>query len=303
MKRKLRGIQYILKQSIVNLARNWYMLLASVFVLFASLFIMGSLGLASVNVQHILDEQAGRPEVEISCFTSVTESAADLIEKTILEDPRIQSCNRVSRAENLKKLTDWLAEIGMSEIEYPTEDSSYTRVSFNVSLKDKADMEQFEADMRKVSGIEDVESNQTVRAYFTSLRSGVRTGTYVSLVVLGLLSILLMLNTIRLTVFARKKELHIMKYVGASHAYMRGPFIAEGIVIGLMGAMLSFLAVRAAYMYLCTYLAHSASSIQDLITMIPFDELGLKLFGLFILGGVITGLSASMLAIKRYIKV
>lgn len=303
MKRKLRGIQYILKQSIVNLARNWYMLLASVFVLFASLFIMGSLGLASVNVQHVLDEQAGRPEVEISCFTSVTDSAADLIHKTILEDPRIEDCIRVSRAENLKKLTDWLAEIGMSEIEYPTEDSSYTRVSFNVKLKDKADLEQFEADMRKVSGIEDVESNQTVRKYFTELRNGVRTGTYVSLVVLGLLSILLMLNTIRLTVFARKKELHIMKYVGASHAYMRGPFIAEGIVIGLLGSILSFLAVRAAYMYLCTYLAHSASSIQEIITIIPFDELGLKLFGLFILGGVVTGLSASMLAIKRYIKV
>ena len=65
MKRKLRGVQYILKQSVVNLARNWYMLLASVFVLFASLFIMGSLGLASVNVQHVLDEQAGRPEMEI----------------------------------------------------------------------------------------------------------------------------------------------------------------------------------------------------------------------------------------------
>ncbi|MBR5500732.1 MAG: permease-like cell division protein FtsX [Clostridia bacterium] len=303
MKRKLRGVQYILKQSVVNLARNWYMLLASVFVLFASLFIMGSLGLASVNVQHVLDEQAGRPEMEILCFPSVTEDAADLIHKTILEDPRIEACVRVSRAENLKKLTDWFAEIGMSEVEYPTEDSSYTRVSFDVRLKESTDLTQFEADMRKVSGIEDVESNQTVRKYFTDLRNGVRTGTYVSLVVLGLLSVLLMLNTIRLTVFARKKELHIMKYVGASYAYMRGPFVVEGVAIGLLGAILSFLAVRAAYMYLCTYLAHSASSIQDLITVIPFDDLGLKLFGLFILGGVVTGLSASMLAIKRYIKV
>ncbi|MBP3392178.1 MAG: ABC transporter permease [Clostridia bacterium] len=303
MRSKLRGVQYILKQSIVNLARNWYMLLASVFVLFASLFIMGSLGLASVNVQHILDEQAGRPEMEISCFTTVTEDAADLIEKTILEDPRIRTCTRVSREENLKKLTDWLAEIGMSEIEYPTEDSSYTRVSFNVSLKDKADVEAFEADMRKVSGIEEVESNQSVRKYFTGLRNGVRTGTYVSLVVLGLLSILLMLNTIRLTVFARKKELRIMKYVGASHAYMRGPFIVEGIVIGLLGSILSFLAVRGAYTYLWSYLAHSATSIQDVISLIPFEDLGLGLFGLFILGGVVTGLSASMLAIKRYIKV
>ncbi|MBR5280587.1 MAG: ABC transporter permease [Clostridia bacterium] len=303
MKRKLRGIQYILKQSIENLARNWYMLLASVFVLFASLCIMGTLGLASVNAQHILDEQAGRPEMEISCFTSVTEDAADLIEKTILEDPRIQSCNRVSRAENLKKLTDWLAEIGMSEIEYPTEDSSYTRVSFDVTLKDKADMGQFQADMLKVSGVEEVESNQTVRAYITDLRNGVRTGTYVSLVVLGFLSVLLMYNTIRLTVFARKKELHIMKYVGASHSYMRGPFVMEGIVIGLSGAFLAFLAVRAAYMYFCAYLAHSAGPVQELITVLPFENLAFKLLGLFVLGGVITGLSASMLAIKRYIKV
>ena len=56
-------------------------------------------------------------------------------------------------------------------------------------------------------------------------------------------------------------------------------------------------------MYLGVYLAHSASSIQDLIKLLPFENVGLQLFGLFILGGVVTGLSASMLAIKRYIKV
>lgn len=301
--RKLRAVQYILKQSMINLIRNWYMLLASVFVLFASLFIMGSLGLVSANVQHILDEQAGRPEVEISCFTSITDEASLLIEQTILQDSRVRACTRVSRSENLEKLKEWLAEIGMSEVEYPSEDSSYTRVTFNVGLKRASDLKDFTADMKTVSGVEEVESNQTVRAYFTNIRTWVRTGTYVGLVVLGFLSVLLMLNTIRLTVFARKKELRIMKYVGASQAYMRGPFIAEGVVIGLLGAILAFFAVQGVYVYLCSRLVRSAEAIRNLITLIPFAELGWSLFGLFVLGGVLTGLFASMLAIKKYIKV
>ncbi len=300
---KLRGLQYILKQSMINLLRNWYMLLASVFVLFASLFIMGSLGLVSQNVQHVLDEQAGRPEVEISCYATVTDEASLIIEKTILEDDRIRTCTRVSRSENLKKLTDWLAEIGMSEVEYPAEDSGYTRVSFNVGLKDAGDLKDFTEDMKKVSGVEVVESNESVRSYFTNIRTWVSTGTYVGLVVLGFLSILLMLNTIRLTVFARKKELRIMKYVGASQAYMRGPFIAEGIVIGLLGALLAFFAVQGVYAYLCSRLAKSADSIRSLLTLIPFSDLAWPLLGLFVLGGVATGFFASMLAIKKYIKV
>ncbi len=300
---KLRGLQYILKQSVLSLLRNWYMLLASVFVLFASLFIMGSLGLVSENVQHILDEQAGRPEVEIVCFASVTDEASLMIEQTILQDDRIRTCQRVSRSENLKKLTDWLAEIDKGEVAYPSEDSEHAWVSFNVGLKGANDLKSFTEDMRKVSGVNEVRSNESVRSYFTNIRTWVRTGTYVGLVVLGFLSILLMLNTIRLTVFARKKELKIMKYVGASQAYMRGPFIAEGIVIGLLGAILAFFAVQGVYVYLCSRLARSTESIRSLLSLIPFGDLAWPLLGLFVLGGIATGFFASMLAIKKYIKV
>ncbi len=301
--RRLRAIQYILKQSMVNLVKNWYMLLASVFVLFASLLIMGTLGLISANVQHVLDEQADRPEVEISCFASVTDEASLQIEKIILEDPRISACTRVSRKENLEKLTDWLAEQGFSELEYPTEDSSYTRVTFDVRLKNAANLEDFQADMKKVSGVEEVESNLTVYSYFTEIKTWVRTGTVVGLIVLAFLSVLLMLNTIRLTVFARKKELRIMKYVGASYAYMRGPFVAEGLVIGLTGAILSFFAIQGMYAYLAGRLARSGEEVRNLIHMIPFSDLAWSVLGWFILGGVATGLVASLVAIKKYIKV
>ena len=298
---KLRGLQYILKQSMVNLLRNWYMLLASVFVLFASLFIMGSLGLVSQNVQHNLEEQAKHPELEIHCRASWTEEACMMVEKTILQDNRIRSCTRVSRSENLKALTDWLEEIGKGDLEYPSEDSEYTHVSFKVRLKKAADLDPFTEDMYRTEGVQEVVHNGTVIDYFTSIRSWVSTGTYVGLVVLGFLSVLLMLNTIRLTVLARKKELKIMKYVGASQAYMRGPFIAEGFVIGLIGSLLAFFAVQGVYVYLCGRLAKSSYS--SLLTLIPFSDLAWPLLGMFVLGGVVTGFFASMLAIKKYIKV
>ena len=157
--------------------------------------------------------------------------------------------------------------------------------------------------MRKVSGVEEVQSNETVRSYFTNIRTWVRTGTYIGLVVLGFLSVLLMLNTIRLTVFARQKELKIMKYVGASQAYMRGPFIAEGFVIGLLGAFFAFFAVQGVYVYLCSRLARSEEYLRDLITLIPFSDMAWPILGMFVLGGIVTGFFASMLAIKKYIKV
>lgn len=302
MRKKLRAVRYIFKQSVVSLTRNWYMLLASVFVLFASLFIMGSLGLASLNVRHILNEQADRPEVEIICYSEITDEASLEIARVILKDSRVDSYYRVSRAENLERMKAMMEDYA-DLFSYDDADSSYLYVSFDITLKDANDLERFTDDMKKVSGVEEVQSNQSVHDYFSRFSLWVRTGTYVALFVLGFLSVLLMLNTIRLTVLARQKELRIMKYVGASNAYMRGPFIAEGLVIGLIGAVLTFFAEKGAYAYLYNVLEHSEESVRKILTLIPFGRFQMKLLGLFVLGGVVTGLLSSMLAIKKYIKV
>ena len=133
MMRKLRTLAYIIKQSVVGLAKNWYMLLASVFVLFAGLLIMGMLGLTSINISHILSVQAEQPQVEIICKTTVSDDGSLEIQRTILLDSRIKSCTRISREENLERLKE--VAPGYEDLfEFETKDSDFLYVSFDIVL-------------------------------------------------------------------------------------------------------------------------------------------------------------------------
>ena len=300
LQNKIRAFFYVIKLSLENLLKNWYMLLASVFVLFTGLYIMGSLTLVSSNIRHILAVQAEHPEVEIICRQTVTDEASLSIYQVILYDSRISECVRNTKADNFEKLKQTLK--GHEELfQYEDENSEFLYVSFDVRLKSAADLESFSNDMRKVTGVEEVQNNDSVYKYFTDIAKGVRTGTLVALIIMGLLSLLMMVNTIKLTVLARRRELRIMRDLGASYAFMQGPFIVEGIVIGLLGAIAAFFAVRGTYSYLTKVLEHTESSLSSVIVLRPFSDYSGRLLLIFVLSSVAIGLVASLFAIRNYI--
>ena len=297
---RLRAFFYIIKLSLENLIKNWHMLLASVFVLFTGMYIMGTLTLTSNSISSILSEQAEHPEVEIICRSELSDDAALNVYKVILSDERISSAHMNTKADNLEKIKQTLQ--GYEDIfQYEGEDSAFLYVSFDVTLKSAASLEGFSSDMRKVTGVDEVQDNDSIYKYFRAISNIVRTGSIVALIVLGFLSVLLTVNTIRLTVVARKKELRIMRDLGASYAFMRGPFIAEGVTIGLLSAVVSFFAVRGTYNYVAKVIGRGESVLKSIIVLKPFSEYAHGLFWSFMLAGLAIGLVASMFAIRKYI--
>ena len=123
----------------------------------------------------------------------------------------------------------------------------------------------------------------------------------IAVIGLGILSYLLTSNTIKLTVVARKQELEIMKYVGASSAYVRGPFIMEGLFIGLLGSGLSYLLVRLVYNIISNYV--NGTEIGDMIHVVPFTNFSGTLMVYFLIAAVAIGVLGSMTAIRKHIKV
>ncbi|MBO4327099.1 MAG: permease-like cell division protein FtsX [Clostridia bacterium] len=297
---KLRAFFYIIKLSLENLLKNWHMLLASVFVLFTGMYIMGTLLLTSNSISSILSEQAEHPEVEVICRSELSDDDALSIYRVILSDERISRAHMNTKADNLEKIKETLK--GYEDIfQYESEDSEFLYVSFDITLKNAASLEGFSNDMRRVSGVEEVQDNDSIYKYFRGISNVVRTGSIVALIVLGFLSVLLTVNTIRLTVVARKKELRIMRDLGASYAFMRGPFIAEGVTIGLLSAAISFFAVRGTYNYVAKVIERGDNVISTIIRLKPFSEYSHGLLWGFILAGLAIGLVASMFAIRKYI--
>ena len=299
--RKIRTFYYILRQGVANSFKNWHMLFSSVFVIFVSLYIMGCLTLASTNLQRILGEISERlKEVEVFCSSEISDEASLSIADIIVNDSRVEAVERISKEENLQNVIEMLAKDN-ELFEYSNADFMF--VSFRVKLRSADNVEAFAEDMKKVSGIEDVSDNLSVYEFFSSLSTGVRIGSVAALIVLGFLSIMLSANTIRLTVFARKKELQIMKNIGASRVYMRGPFVVEGVIIGLLSSLLSYFAVKGTYVYLYNSVSDSSSSLRNILNLSEFGQFSGMVLLCFLAAGILVGVLSSGLAIGKYVKV
>lgn len=299
--RKIRTFYYILRQGMANSFKNWHMLFSSIFVIFVSLYIMGCLVMVSVNLQRILtDLSEQQKEVLIDCSAEISDAASYSIADVIVSDSRVDKVDRISKEENLKNAIEMFEE-EQDLFENIGSDCMY--VSFRVQLKSVKNVQQFSEDMKKVPGIEEVTDNTSVYKYFSSLNKGVRIGSIVAVIVFGFLSVLLSANTIRLTVFARNKELFIMKNIGASKAYMRGPFVVEGIIIGIISATISYFALRVTYASLYKLVEKASEGLRNILGLAEFSEFSVSVFFMFLAAGIFVGVVSGVIAVRRYVKI
>lgn len=298
--RKIRTFYYILRQGVANSFKNWHMLFSSVFVIFVSLYIMGSLMMLSVNLQRILTDLGDQQrEVLIDCSTDISDEGSNSIAEIIINDSRVAAIEKISKEENLKNAIEMFEE---EQDLFEDSNADFMYVSFRVNLKSVENVEQFSEDMKKVTGVEEVTDNTSVYKYFSSINKGVRIGSFAAIVVFGFLSVLLSANTIRLTVFARNKELIIMKNIGASKAYMRGPFVIEGIVIGILSSTFSYFALRVTYAYVYKAVNSASDGLRNMLGLAKFSEFSGTVFFMFGAAGIFVGVISGVIAVRRYVK-
>lgn len=299
--RKIRTFYYILRQGMANSFKNWHMLFSSIFVIFVSLYIMGCLVMLSVNLQRILtDLSEQQKEILIDCSTEISDAASLSIADIIIDDSRVNRVDRISKEENLKNAIEMFEE---EQDLFENFDADYMYVSFKVQLKSVKNVEQFSEDMKKVPGIEEVTDNTSVYKYFSSINKGVGIGSFAAVIIFGFLSVLLSANTIRLTVFARNKELIIMKNIGASKAYMRGPFVVEGIIIGIISATISYFALRVTYAYVYKLVEKASEGLRNILGLAEFSEFSVSVLFMFLAAGIFVGVVSGVIAVRRYVKI
>lgn len=296
---KVRTFFYMSKQGLQNIAKNGFMIFASVSVIFVSLFILGAMLLLSYNIESILQELSAGPAVVVNCDTNLSQTDTDTLYKTLQVDSRVKSVSMISKEENFENMKNYFEEEEDLFSDYTTEDMF---VSFEVELKDIATGSGFVEDASRMVGVKSVRDTVKVLQFFTTLKKWVSIGTVIAVVGLGILSYLLTGNTIKLTVVARKTELEIMKYVGATNSYIRGPFVIEGLFIGLLGATLSYFLLKLVYGFIANYV-NSASAVNNMIKFVDFSSFGGTLLLYFMLAAVLIGILGSLTAIRKHLKV
>jgi cell division transport system permease protein len=270
---------------------------ASIFVIVACLIIMGCFALLSVNVSRIISDFESDNVILAYVEDYISESDARQLEPQIEAIPNVASAVFVSREEA------YASFVGRYEDQSRFEglDASVLRSRYTIYIDDIELMAQTQNDISLVSGIGDVNANLKIAAGFVAARRIVSTISLTLVVILFIVSLFIMSNTIRLATFERREEIAIMRMVGATSAFIRWPFVVEGFVLGLIGALLAFIAEWGIY----AAVANKVISVTEtgFIMLMPFRQAALWLCIANLAVGFGAGIIGSSMAIRKYLKV
>jgi len=297
---KFRIMKNVIKQGFQGMWRNKGMGLASVTSITAVLIILGLVFIMILSLNNlVVDTKDKFDEIQVFMEDSATEEEIETIENKLENQEGVSSVVFQSKEEALKKMKeDWGDEAYLLE-GLETNPLPNTIV---VKLKDIEYADAIAKSIENLDGIEEVQYNQDIVKKLVLVANYVKTGGMVIVSILILVSIFVISNTIKLTVTARKREINIMKYVGATNGYIRGPFIIEGILFGLIGAMLSIAIVYYGYGYFFNAV-NDRLYVLFTIYLVPPAVLLKDISTIFISIGAGIGALGSLISLRKFLNV
>lgn len=297
---KFRLFKNIIKQGFQSMWRNRGMGLASVTSISAVLMILGVVLIIILSINNVvLDTKLKFDEIEVFLEDDLGSGALDAIEAEVMEYPGVLSIMFRSKEQALEIMKEeWAEEAYLLEglEENPLPDSYIIKVN-DIELA-----ENLVNAVKTLDGVEEVKYYKDVIDKLLVFAGYIRVGGIVIIGILVFVSVFIISNTIKITVASRRREINIMKYVGATNDYIRGPFIIEGVLFGLLGALVSIAVVYFGYEYLYESMNEK---LYNLFTFYLVDPKMIFADIAIIFGTIGSGIGAlgSLLSLKRYLNV
>lgn len=298
---RFRIIRNIIKQGFEGTWRNKGMGIASIGSISAVLLILGIVLILVLGINSLMaDMQAKFDVVQIYLDDDASPREINNIEETIREDNRIVSFEFETEYEALENLKEGLGE--NAYILEGLEDESILPNSFIIQLKDVENVEEVVLELRELNGVEDIPYNKDVVDKLMEIGKYIRIGGAAITGTLVLVSIFIISNTIKLAVTSREREIGIMKYVGATNSYIRAPFVIEGMIYGLIAAVISTLIINFGYEYLFNVINDRLYTFLSVLSIPPsviFIDIGI----IFLAMGIGIGGLGSIISMRKYLDV
>ena len=294
---KLNRYGYLIGEGFRNIFTHGFMSFASVTIIIACLIVMGSFTLLDININQIIEDIGNQNQILAYVDENMTAQEATAQIQTKLESlDNVASVSFVSRAEARKTFLEKYDESYMEGL-----DEEVFRHRFVIQLVDLSKMDDTTAAIEGVDGIVKVNAPTAFADKFISVRDVVSIVSLVLIAILGFVSLFIMSNTIKLATYGRREEIAIMKMVGASNSFIRCPFVVEGLVLGMVGGGLAFLAQWGLYKALETKVESSLAI--SYINIVPFTQVWAIVLVAFLAVGVLVGAVGGVIAIRNYLKV
>lgn len=294
----MNRIMYNLKQAFLQIGRNKGMSLASVFAITAMMLILGLFFVVTVNINLFTEMvKSDYDQVEIFLLDSTTTEEAQQIMDDFEEQKSVKKVEYRTKDDALKIMKSRWGESSYlldSLGDNPLPNSILITVS---SLEGAGDITEYAADME---GVEDVKYYQETVEKLTKLTNFLQIAALIIMAFLVVVSVVVVSNTIKLTVFARAREISIMKYVGATNWFIRGPFLAEGIIIGVFASLVSAGITFAIYSKVVDIIGVQVMTILS-SPLVPAGYLSMNLICIFLAMGISIGAWGSIISMRRFL--
>ena len=287
-----------IRDAFKSVFRNFSLSLASISCISITLIIVAIAILASLNVNNFT--KVIKEDVTIVVFVKRDVEEVKVIEAKFKQMDNIASIEYKSKKE-LRTEMEEASSILASTMQDWSEDENPLKDTFKVKVNNIEEIGKTAETIQKIDGIDSVNYGETMVNRFLSVFKAVEKGTVIAVIALVVVTVFLIINTIKLTIFSRKREISIMRLVGASNFTIKMPFVIEGMVLGILGSILPIILVIYGYFALYKHFdGQLYSPLIKLITPEPF----VYIVSLIVLGiGIVVGMVGSYRAVRKYLKV
>lgn len=289
----MKGFGYLAKEGLKNVWNNRIMSIASVCVLVSCLVLTGAAALFSINVAQVVESVGDSNETTVYLKSDISQLEAVYIGKDIEKLDNVVSTTFFSKEEALEQYKDELGDELFAQIE----DRNTLPDAFVVVMEDLSLYDETVAEIKSIDGVDSINDHRELAKKLTEISNLINIICVGVVTALMVISIFIIANTIRATMYSRRFEISIMKSVGATDSFVRMPFLIEGVVIGIVSAVVSTGAISLLY-----------ESVMSAITsMIPFSYIPLSSVLLYVaaafaLAGIVVGFFGSFISIRKYLK-
>ncbi len=291
---------YFLSEGFRNVFKNKKSTISCLGVMCVTMLMFGVFFSIGKNITHMVENVEDSQAIRVFFKNDATEEEISEMKEKIMAINGVATAERRTKEDAFNEAKKYLD--GHTSLMDGMEPDFFSD-SYIVTLSDLDLNESVQAEMQKLPHFKRIaSSNQTISALST-IGKWIRIVTGTILVILILISIFIIANTIKLTVHARRKEISIMKYVGATNSFIRTPFMIEGIIIGLTSSAISLGLVGAIYNWCAIKMAQSETIQLIGINMLQFSDLFSSILIVFIILGVGIGILGSRISMKKYLDV
>lgn len=294
---KVRTIEYYIREVFISLRRNNWMSVASIGTVAVSLFIFGMFLMMVMNMNKLAENIESQVQINVYLLDKVDREQARDIEKDLKAIEGVESVGFVTKDEAMERFKDRLGD--QKTLLDALDETNPLPDSFEVTVTNPDLVKTAAEKMEKLDGVECAKYGQDVMEHLFEITRLLRIFGFTLMLVLAFATLFIISNTIRLTVFARRKEIAIMKYVGATDWFIRWPFVMEGMVLGLFGSIIAAMVLRTAY----TAMAEKVYDTLAFFPLIPEQPFLTYITIVVVISGMVVGAIGSAVSIKKFLKV